>query len=183
MKHVAVILALIALGWGYSFAQKGKIKGDAPPQNPDSVAAAGAGKAAIRGNALMQEARDSLRASDVTRPTDVVDTFGVEEVVIERPRYFLSKSDLVNAYYRIAESKAQLEDAQIQLQAAQAEKRFSVEKIEQAQKRLDMQKQQLAATEEKYKALCKDWEAMTGLTVMDVPTDEATQPDSSPASK
>lgn len=163
MKQLTLIFTFTLLALSFSFGQKVKIKEGAVPANPDSVAA-GQGKAALRGAALMNASRDSLRSGDLSAPIAVVDTFGEQGVVPHR-RVYLKRSEVVSAEDRLKTARTQLEEAEAQLELSKTDERFAAVDVEAATARLQDQKIRLAATEAKMSAIRKEWELGTGTTI------------------
>ncbi len=163
MKHISLIFTLSLLVTGIAFGQKVKIKEGVAPANPDSVVA-GQGKAALRGAALMNASRDSLRSGDLSAPIAVVDTFG-EQGVDPHRRVYLKRSEIISAEDRLKTARIQLEEAEAQLERSKTDPRFKPAEIEAATAQLQDQKTRLSATEAKMAALRKDWELETGTPI------------------
>lgn len=151
-------MGLMGQAWG----QKTLIKEAAATPQGDSAKAVGQGKAALRGALLMEASRDSLRGQDLTPPSDVVDTFGLQETVVHQ-RSFLRREALVAAHDRLISLHAQLSEAEAQLSKSEQDKRFSKADVDLATANLAARKEILADLETSFLRLQKDWEAATGM--------------------
>jgi hypothetical protein len=160
MKRLGIIMLLVLCGCSVCIAQKTKVKAASGETAPDSSKANGAGKAAIRGGALMNASRDSLRGKGSLAPKDVVDTFGVKKPV---GKSYLHEPEIVKAEVRLKDMQEQILEAEKQLEIAKTEKHFTPEQIAKAQESLNAQKTRVAAVEAKVRKLRKDWEAVTGV--------------------
>ena len=165
MKKLGLLVFIQLLLFSIGFAQKSKLKEQVTTEaaaqdstNKDSIR----GKAAIRGTANMQSARDSLRGANFDPPVNVVDTFNV--IREYRPgQTKLRREQIEAAEKRLAEVRELLEKAKKKLEKVRKAESVSEEKIEEIALRIDDEMKRLVQSEARIKTLRKDWLEKTGL--------------------
>lgn len=167
MKNGVWILFLVFLLVGnYAFAQKNKVKGKQPADGKEAHIAppdTNITKAAIRGSANMQAARDSLRGAKLEPPVDVVDTFNV------LPQYQTGVSRLRIAQIqageeRIKDLQASLERASKQLEAAKQNGSVSPAHAKELETRIKADQARVNQAEAKMNAIRKEWDRQHGFS-------------------